>query len=47
MIGPFQRKFPLMSTLPFSTTRIPVPSLVPETSSEVYCVVRSGSVPLT
>jgi len=29
MIDPFQRKLPLMSALPFSMMRIPVPVLVP------------------
>src|SRR5213596_1840928 len=46
MIDPFQRKIPLMSALPFSMMRIPVPVLVPETSSEVNWVLRSVRSPL-
>src|SRR5947207_2711721 len=46
MMGPFQRKLPLMSALPFSMIRMPVPLLFPAMSSEVYTVLRSGKVPL-
>src|SRR5439155_2642802 len=46
MIGTFQRKLPLMSALTFSMMRIPVPVLVPETSSEVNWVLRSVRSPL-
>src|SRR5207253_6849459 len=46
MMGPFQRKLPLMSALPFSMMRMPVPLLCPETSSEVNWVLRSVRSPL-
>src|SRR5229473_2567893 len=41
MTGPFHWKLPVMSRLPFSTMRIPVPAEPPEMSSALYWPVPS------